>query len=198
MRFRLRRATLSMAMVFGRSPENSVGRSLAPKVFASNVSVSIPGVEVSLESRAESDASIAGARRGANQNWYGVADRFPFMACPGASKVVKSKLRFLCATGVIVLDRKVTWVIIEPSTVRPVTARCRLSIQAIVRSFTVSLSGFTPNRGGSAKCAKCGNRSQELNPRPAMSPRRHGPRLARRSSRVHRAFPATVVDSSLA
>ena len=49
------------------------------------------------------ELSIAGTRRGANQNWYGMADRFQFMACPGAPKVAKSKLRFLIATGVIVL-----------------------------------------------------------------------------------------------
>ena len=35
--FRLRRPTPSTAMVFGRAPENFVGRSPAPKVFASNV-----------------------------------------------------------------------------------------------------------------------------------------------------------------
>ena len=45
------------------------------------------------------------------------------------------------------LVRDVTWVIMRPSAVRSVTARCRLSIQAIVRSFTVSLSGCTPTEG---------------------------------------------------
>lgn len=41
----------------------------------------------------------------------------------------------------------VTWVILNPSAVRSVTARCRLSIQAIVRSFTVLPEGCSPNRG---------------------------------------------------
>jgi hypothetical protein len=48
-------------------------------------------------------ASIAGTGRRANQNWYGMAHRLPFMACPEAPKVAKSKLRFPFATGVIVL-----------------------------------------------------------------------------------------------
>jgi hypothetical protein len=147
---------------------------------------------------ADSGASTDGTRRGTNQKWYGLADRFPFMACPGAPKIARSKLRFARATRVIALVSDATWVIVRPSAVRSVNARWRLSIQEIVRSFTVSPKGCGPNRGGSAKCAKCGNRSRELNPRPAMAPRRHGPRLARRSSRVHPAFPATVVDSSLA
>ena len=93
--FRLRRPTPSTAMVFGRAAENFIGRSPAPKVFASNVFF--------LDARcgtprskggAESGASTAGKQRGTNQNWYGVADCSPFMACPGASKVAKSKLRF--------------------------------------------------------------------------------------------------------
>ena len=184
--------------VVGRSPENAVGRSPAPQVLSLTFLPRYPAWRLSLDSRAESGASIAGTRRGTNQNWYKVAGRFPFMACPGAPKVAKSKLRSLRATGVIVLAPNVTWVIVEPLAVRSVTARCRLSIQAIVRSFTVSLLGCTPLGGGCRNCANCGNPSQELTHRPAMSPRRHGPRLARRSSRVHRAFPASVVDSSLA
>jgi hypothetical protein len=131
----------------------------------------MPGPTMAQKVGQRRGASIAGTGRGANQNWYGVADRLPFMACPGAPKVAKSKLRFPLAPELLSWWCDVTWVILKPSAVRSVTARCRLSIRAIVRSFTVSPEGCSPEPRGSAKCAKCGNRSQELNSRPAISPR---------------------------
>ena len=55
---------------------------------------------------------------GANQNWYGMADRFQFMACPGAPKVAKTKLRFHLNTLVIVLSACRNLGYSEPSSVR--------------------------------------------------------------------------------
>jgi hypothetical protein len=150
------------------------------------------------ETRHGKDASNAGTLRGANQNWYGVADRLPFMACPGAQKSPNRLCDSPSPPELLSWWCDVTWVIMEPAAGSFSHCTVPTIDPGIVRSFAVSPEGCTPSRGGSAKCAKCGNRSQELNPGPAMSPRRHGPRLARRSSRVHRAFPAALVDSSLA
>jgi hypothetical protein len=99
-----RRPTASAAMVFGRAAEASIGHSPAPNVFASNVFF-LDARRGSFARKAgrKGGASIAGTQWGTNQNWYGLADRSPFMACPGASKVVKTKLRFHRKTLVIVL-----------------------------------------------------------------------------------------------
>ena len=138
------------------------------------------GTHHGAESRAETWCQHCWHGRGANQNWYGVADRLPFMACPGAPKVAKSKLRFPLATGVIVLVVRRYLGYIE--TIGGSFSHCKVPVvdPGNCPGFTVSPEGCSPNS------------------RPAISPRRRGPRLARRSSRVHRPFPAGLVDSLLA
>lgn len=122
--FRLRRPTPFTAMAFGRSPENSIGRSPAPKVFASNVFF--------LNARRGGFARKAGRRmvpallaRSGGRTRTGMGWRIALHSWRALEpqKSPKRNCDFLATPWLLFFRHGVTWVIINPGSPRGRSAK---------------------------------------------------------------------------